>query len=150
MSTSTTPGTLAPATEQQSVLKYGVVAAVVAAVATTVLAAIASAAGVSFTNSHSEDSIPIPTFTVFTLIFSLIGVGIAAVLARKARRPRTTFLRTAIVLLVLSFIPDLTFGFDAGSTLTLMGLHLVAAAIVIPTLVRQLPVERAAGVARAA
>ena len=142
MSTSTTPGALTPATEQQSVWKHGVIAAIVAAIATTILAAIASAAGVEFKNSHGKDSIPIPTFTVFTLIFSLIGVAIAAVIARKASRPRSTFLRVVIVLLVLSLIPDLTFGFDAGSAITLMLLHLVAAAIVVPTLLRCLPAER--------
>src|SRR3954470_8403965 len=142
MSTPTTPGTLT-STEQQSVWKYGVAAAVVAAIATTVVAAIASAAGVSFENSNNEGSIPIPAFTIFTLVLSLIGVGIAAVMARKARRPRTTFLRTALVLLVLTLIPALTFGFDAGSAITLICLHLIAAAIVIPTLARQLPAVRA-------
>jgi amino acid transporter len=142
MSTTTTPGAITPAAERQSVWKYGVAAAVVAAIATTTLAAIASAAGVSFKNSNSDDSIPIATFAIFTLVFALIGVGIAAVMARKARRPRTTFVRTAVVLLLLSFIPDLTFGFDAGSAATLIGLHIVAAAIVIPTLAKQLAPTR--------
>jgi Family of unknown function (DUF6069) len=66
------------------------------------------------------------------------GVGIAAVMARKARRPRATFVRTAVALTVLSFVPDLTFGFDAGSAATLITLHTVAAAIVVPTLAGRL------------
>jgi hypothetical protein len=109
----------------------------VAAVATTVLAAIASAAVVAFADSTCA-SIPIAGFAQLTLVFSLVGVGIAAVMARKARRPRATFVRTAVALTALSFVPDLTFGFDAGSAATLITLHTVAAAIVVPTLTRLL------------
>jgi hypothetical protein len=142
MSTTTqvpTHVTNAPAetAERKTVWKHGVAAAAVAAVATTVLAAVASAAGVSFADSTGA-SIPIAGFAQLTLIFSLIGVGFAAVMARKARRPRTTFVRTAVALTVLSFVPDLTFGFDAGSAATLITLHTVAAAIVVPTLAGRL------------
>jgi Family of unknown function (DUF6069) len=82
--------------------------------------------------------IPIGAFAELTLIFSLIGVCFAAVVARRARRPRAMFTRTALTLTTLSFIPDLTFGFDAASAATLIALHSVAAAMVIPTLVRRL------------
>ena len=126
--TSSAPTTARP----EPVWKQGVVAAVVASAATTILAAIASAAGVSFAESTGA-SIP-----QLTLLFSLVGVGIAAVMARKARRPRATFVRTAVALTALSFVPDLTFGFDAGSAATLITLHTVAAAIVVPTLARRL------------
>lgn len=122
---------------RQSVWKHGVTASVVASVATTVLAAIASAAGVSFAGTSGEP-IPLLGFTQLTLIFSLIGVAMAAVMARRARHPRATFVRTAVTLTVLSFVPDLTFGFDAGSALTLIALHVVAAAIVVPTLAGRL------------
>ena len=134
---STTTGTATPAAGRRPVWKHGVVAAVVASVATTALAAVASGAGVSFADSSGE-SIPIAGFAQLTLVFSLVGVGIAAVMARKARRPRATFVRTALVLTVLSFVPDLTFGFDAASAATLITLHVVAAAIVVPTLARRL------------
>jgi amino acid transporter len=146
MSTTQIPTTqLAPATTstaptrapRQPVWKHGVAAAVGASTATTVLAAIASAAGVSFADGTGA-SIPIAAFAQLTLIFSLVGVGFAAVMARRARRPRTTFVRTAVALTALSFVPDLTFGFDAGSAATLITLHTVAAAIVVPTLARRL------------
>jgi amino acid transporter len=135
--TRTTPSAPTPAAERQPVWKHGVASAVVASVATTVLAAIAPAAGVSFADSTGA-SIPITGFAQLTLVFSLVGVGIAAVMARKARRPRATFVRTAVALTALSFVPDLTFGFDAGSAATLITLHTVAAAIVVPTLARWL------------
>ena len=136
ITTRTTP-TSTTAVERQPVWKHGVVAAVVASVATTVLATISSAAGVSFADSTGA-SIPIAGFAQLTLIFSLVGVGIAAVMARRARRPRATFVRTAVALTALSFVPDLTFGFDSSSAATLITLHTVAAAIVVPTLARRL------------
>jgi hypothetical protein len=130
-------GATTPTAERQPVWRHGVAAAVVASVTTTVLAATASAAGVSFADSTGA-SIPVAGFAQLTLVFSLIGVGMAAIMARKARRPRVTFVRTAVALTALSFVPDLTFGFDAGSAATLIALHTVAAAIVVPTLASRL------------
>jgi amino acid transporter len=137
IATRTAPSASTAPTDRRSVWKHGVAAAVVASVATTVLAAIASAAGVSFADSAGA-SIPIAGFAQLTLLFSLVGVGLAAVMARKARRPQASFVRTAVALTALSFVPDLTFGFDAGSAATLISLHIVAAAIVVPTLARRL------------
>jgi hypothetical protein len=135
--TRVTSNASAPAIERQPVWKHGIAAAVVASVATTVLAAVASAAGISFADSTGA-SIPIAGFAQLTLVFSLVGVGIAAIMARKVHQPRPTFVRTAVALTALSFVPDLTFGFDAGSAATLITLHTVAAAIVVPTLARRL------------
>ena len=127
--------------ERQPVWKRGVTASLVASVTTTVVATLASAAGVSFADSTGE-SIPIVAFAQLTLIFSLLGVGIAAVMARRARRPRSTFTRTAVALTLASYVPDLTFGFDVGSAATLITLHTVAALIVVPTLAGRLPATR--------
>ena len=127
----------APTADRLPVWKHGLVAASVAAVATTALAAVASAGGVSFADSTGT-SIPLAAFAQLTLVFSLIGVGIAAVMARKVRRPRPTFVRTAVALTVLSWVPDLTFGFDGATGATLITLHTVAALIVVPTLAGRL------------
>jgi hypothetical protein len=135
--TAATPHRLIPATPRQSVWNYGLVAAVAASVATTSLATVASAAGVSFA-ARTGTRIPIAAFAQLTLVFSLVGVGIAAIIARRARRPRPTFVRTAVALTALSFVPDLTFGFNTGSAATLITLHTVAAAIVVPTLAGRL------------
>lgn len=137
--TTTTYGTTTETTtsEHRPVWKHGVAAAVVAAVATTVLAAVAKAAGVSFGDSTGA-SIPIAGFAELTVFFSLVGTGIAAVIGRKARHPRSTFVRTAVALTVLSYVPDLVSGFSAGSAATLIALHTVAAGIVVPTLARRL------------
>jgi hypothetical protein len=135
--TQTPTTTVRTATERQPVWRHGVAAAVVAAIATTVLAAIASAAGVSFAD-RTGAGIPIAGFAELTLVFSLVGVGMAAVMARRARWPRSTFVRTSVALTALSYVPDLTFGFDPGSAATLITLHTVAAAIVVPTLAGRL------------
>ncbi|GAB7004030.1 hypothetical protein JCM18899A_15020 [Nocardioides sp. AN3] len=122
---------------RRSVWKHGLAASVVAAVATTSVAAIASAAGVSFAD-RTGSAIPIAGFGQLTLVFSLIGVALAAVLARRARRPRVTFVRTTVILAALSVVPDVTFGFDVASAATLVCLHALAATIVIPTIARRL------------
>jgi amino acid transporter len=127
----------APGAARQPVWKHGVAAAIAASATTTVLATVASAAGVSFAD-QSGASIPIAAFAQLTLVFSLVGVGLAAVLARTVRHPRRTFLRTVLVLTALSYVPDLTFGFDARSAATLITLHTIAAGIVVPALAKQL------------
>ncbi|MFC6342703.1 DUF6069 family protein, partial [Nocardioides hankookensis] len=73
-STSTSTST-SHATGRRTVWRHGLAASVVAAVVTTTLAAISSAAGVSFTDSSGE-SIPLAGFTQLTLVFSLVGVGL--------------------------------------------------------------------------
>ena len=125
------------ARSRRSVWKHGIAASVGAAAATTVLAAVASTVGVSFAD-RSGSSIPVAGFAQLTLVFSLVGVALAAAYARRARRPRSTFVRTAVALTVLSVVPDVTFGFDVASAATLMALHVLAAAIVVPTLARRL------------
>ncbi|MDQ6525146.1 DUF6069 family protein [Nocardioides sp. LHD-245] len=125
------------ASVRPTVWRHGLAAATVASVVTTTLAAVASAAGVSFADG-SGVSLPVLAFTQLTFVFSMLGVVLAAVLARRARRPRSTFVRTTVALTVLSVVPDATFGFDVASALILMALHAVAAAIVIPVLARRL------------
>ncbi|GAA4082150.1 DUF6069 family protein [Nocardioides kongjuensis] len=144
MSTTTTvqaPVTTVATPVRRTVWKHGVAAAAAASVVTSTLAALASAAGVSFADQTGA-SIPILGFTQLTFVFSLIGVGLAAVLARKARRPRATFVRVTVALTVLSLVPDATFGFDVASAVSLMTLHVVAAAIVVPVLAGRLADRR--------
>ena len=141
VTTQVTADSPATSASRRPVWKHGVAAAMIASVATTVLAAAASATGVTFADSTGV-GIPIAGFTQLTLVFSLVGVAMAAVMARKARHPRSTFVRTAVVLTALSFVPDLTFGFDAASAATLIALHTVAAAIVVPTLAKRLAPTR--------
>ncbi len=81
-----------------------------------------------------------PGFATLTAIFSVIGLVIATVQARFARHPRRAFVRTTIVLTVLSLVPDVLVDAAVSTKLLLMLTHLVAAAIVIPVVARRLAV----------
>ncbi|GAA3628767.1 hypothetical protein GCM10022223_52830 [Kineosporia mesophila] len=121
----------------RALLVTGVIAAVVAAVATTAVAAIGHAAGISL--DVSGEPIPLAGFASLTLGFSLIGLALAVGIRRFAARPRTVFVRTTVTLAVLSFVPDVFADAEVATRLLLMVTHAVAASIVIPSIARQLP-----------
>ncbi|MFY1691204.1 DUF6069 family protein [Plantactinospora sp. WMMB782] len=117
-------------------IRTGLVATAAASVATMAVAAAGYAAGIS----PDVGGAPIPAtgFGVLTAIFSLVGVVIAALLSRFARRPRRTFVRTTVILTVLSLVPDVIVDAGVATKALLMLTHLVAAAIVIPAVARRL------------
>lgn len=143
MSTTTFTAHASTATRsaRPTIWRHGLAATAAAAVATTTGAAIAKAAGVTFAD-HTGASIPTAGFPELTVVFALIGVGVAAVIARRASRPRRTFTRTVLALLALSFVPDVVSGFGVASAASLIALHSLAAAIVVPTLASRLNVRR--------
>src|SRR3954447_2977320 len=120
-----------------SLWRAGLTAGAVAAVATTAVAAIAHGAGVTFETAPG-DAIPTAGFAQLTILFTVVGIGIAAGIRRASAQPRTTFTHVALVLTMLSVMPDLTMSFDAGSRVALVLAHLVAASIVIPVVARRL------------
>ncbi|OLE21435.1 MAG: hypothetical protein AUG49_22060 [Catenulispora sp. 13_1_20CM_3_70_7] len=114
----------------------GVVAAALASGATTIVAAAGHAAGISLDVGGAP--IPVTGFAVLTAVFSLVGLVLAAVLSPAARRPRSTFIRSTVVLTVLSLVPDVIADATPATKALLMLTHLVAASIVIPAVARQL------------
>ncbi|WP_312247089.1 DUF6069 family protein [Micromonospora sp. D75] len=117
----------------------GVVATLVAMTATTLGAALARAAGVDFAiPDGGDEAIPLGGFTVVTGFFSLVGVVIAAVLLRFSAHPASRFVWTAVALTTLSLAPPFLVGAAATTSVTLVALHLVAAAVMIPALTRSL------------
>ena len=119
-----------------SLWKPGLKAGVLAAVATTAIALVASAAGVSF--EVEGEAIPMAGYAQMTLIGAVVGILLATSLRRWAKHPQSTFVRTTVALTALSVVPDLTMGFDAASAATLIVAHVVAAAIIIPRLAARL------------
>jgi hypothetical protein len=119
-----------------SLVVAGLAATAVASIGTSTVAAAGSAAGISLDVSGAP--IPVPGFAVLTAVFSLVGLALAAVLARRARQPRSTFVRTTVVLTALSLVPDLVVDAAPATKLLLMLTHLVAAAIVVPAIARRL------------
>lgn len=114
----------------------GLAAVALASLATTAVAAAGSAAGISL--AVGGEPIPVTGFGTLTAVFSLIGLALAVVLARRARSPRRTFVRTTAALTALSLVPDAVADAAPGTIALLMLTHLVAAAIVVPALARRL------------
>jgi hypothetical protein len=134
MTTITVQPTDRPVTGRRPLLRAGAFAGVAAAVATTIMAAVASAADVSF---EIEGKVtPLSTFTELTLVGAALGVGMAALLRR--RRP---FVVAAVVATALSLVPSIALPDDTASSVVMVATHLVAAAIVVPVLAGRLPAE---------
>ena len=132
----TTDTTTVAAPTLGSLLLAGSAATAVAAVATAAVAA--AGQGVGITTEIAGAPIPTSGFAVLTLIFSVVGLVIATGLRRFARHPRTAWIRTTVVLTVLSFVPDVLADAAVATKLLLITTHVVAAAIVIPTVARRL------------
>jgi Family of unknown function (DUF6069) len=115
----------------------GLVSGVVAAVATTVVAAVARAADIPLAIDGEE--IPLFGFAQLTMMGAVFGTVLAVSFAKWARRPHRTFVVTTVALTALSLVPDVTADATTGSKLVLMLTHVVAAAIVVPTLAKRLP-----------
>ena len=109
----------------------GLVAGVIAAVATTAVAAVARLGDVDL----EVDGAPVPlaAFAVWTVVGALLGV----VLARLLRGERR-FLVVTVTTTALSLVPAIALPDDVATKLVLVGTHLLAAAIVIPALARRL------------
>lgn len=133
---SVTTTSLATPVPAKNLIAAGLAAAVVAGVATTAIAATGEAAGIGLDVSGAP--IPVPGFAVLTVFFSVVGLALALVLARVARRPRPAFVRTTLVLTALSLVPDVLADAATVTKALLMVTHLVAAAIVIPVVARRL------------
>ena len=116
-------------------VRGGALAGAIAAVCTTVLAATASAAGVSL--DVDAKTIPIPAFAWWTLVGAALGVVLARLL-----RLRRRFVVVTTVAAGLSLIPAIAAPDDTATRAVLVGAHLLAAAIIIPTLSQRLPAQR--------
>ena len=137
----TTTASHSTTTAGRSIWKTAAIYGVVAAVATTTIGAIAKAADVPLVVGELE--VQVPAFAMFTLIAAAIGGLLASQLQKRAGQPRRTFLIITLVLTALSFIPDLTADATTATKLTLVGAHVVAAAVIIPALAGRLSATRA-------
>ncbi len=124
-----------------------VLAGVAAAIATEVYGLVARAAGVPMEagsiGAAEAEPITVGMFAMGTLSSTFWGTILAVILARYARRPARTYVVTTVVLTVVSLAGPLGAGDTATSTKLMLALaHLVAAAIVIPTVARRLDSAR--------
>ena len=115
----------------RSLVRSGALAGAIAAVCTTVVAAAASAADVSL--EVDGEAIPLPAFAWWTLVGAALGVVLARLL-----RERRRFVVVTTVAVGVSLIPAIAVPDDTATRAVLVGAHLLAAAIIIPTLSKQL------------
>ena len=120
----------------RSLRRRGAVAGVVASAATVAVAGAGDALGVPI--KVGGEAIPLVGFAQITLVATAIGVVMASLMQRRASRPRHTFVTATLVLTAVSFLPDVFADAQTATKLTLMLTHVVAAAIVIPTLAARL------------
>jgi amino acid transporter len=124
-------------------LRAGAVSGVAAAVATEVVAAVARASDVSMqagsVGADSSEPIPVFGFAFATLLWTAVGIGMAAAMGRWAKHPARTFTITTVALTIVSLVPPALAGATTTGTKLILALtHVVAALIVVPVLRREL------------
>ncbi|MFF4985660.1 DUF6069 family protein [Streptosporangium saharense] len=137
-STNDTVVVAGPAHRFLGLVGTGLVATLAAMVVTTLVAALAQVLGVAFEIPDGGETIPLPGFAVVTGFFSVVGVVIAVALLRWSARPAERFGWTAVALTAISLVPPFLVGAATTTVIALLGLHLVPAAVMIPTLTRSL------------
>ena len=140
MTTTVTPLATTPTatTDTRPVSRYGragVAAGFAAAAANVALVAGARQLGASV--EIQNEAIPLLGFAQVTLVAAIIGIGLAALFTRRARRPRHTFVVTTVVLSALSMVPPAIVDADVATKLVLGLTHAVAAVIIIPAIARR-------------
>lgn len=115
----------------------GLAAAVAAAGLNAAVAAIARAAGVDLAVTGGE-AIPVSGIAFVTVVLSAVGVLIAAALSRWSNSPVRWWWRTTVALTALSLVPPFLAAADTATAVTLVVLHLLAAAVVVPAVARSL------------
>jgi uncharacterized protein DUF6069 len=124
-----------------ALVRRGALAGAAASVGTTAVATIARAADVSLEVDGAV--IPIAAFAMWTLVGAALGVLMARLL-----RVRRRFLVVTIAATGLSLIPPIALPDDTATKAVLVAAHLMAAAIIIPSLSRALTTVPADGGSR--
>src|SRR5262249_53337324 len=89
--------------------------------------------------SHHATPVTVGMFALGTMVVTFWFTFAVILIARFAKTPRRTYLRTALPLLALSLAVPLTAADTPVSTrLTLAAAHLIAGAIIVPAVARRL------------
>lgn len=107
--------------------------AAISGVTTTAVAFLIRSAGVPLA-VHGE--IPLAGFAQFTIFGAVIGGVVLALLNRSSASPRRRFLQLTIGFTALSCIVPVAFAATPSSKIALVALHVLAASIIVPVLVR--------------
>ena len=121
-------------TRASSLWRCIVVVGLAAAAVVTAVAAGVHGAGVPL--AVDGEMIPLVGFAQMTFLGAAIGGLLLAVLNRRSSAPRRRFLEITAVLTALSCVPSVVWPDDVATKVALVAVHLLAAAIIIPVLVR--------------
>jgi Family of unknown function (DUF6069) len=133
------PAPTRPAWTKRPLWQVGLVAALIAAAANTVLYALARLAGVplELTEVFSDHfgRMPVSSFVLGTLLDGgAVATALAAACRRWAPRPRTWFVALAVIGTVTSFWLPLASDASAATMVVLSIAHVVAALVIVPAL----------------
>ena len=120
------------------IVRRGAVAGVVAAVVTTATALIARSADVDLEVDGA--AIPVAAFAMWTLVGAALGVALARLLGDRRR-----FVAVALAATGLSLVPPIVLPDEVATKAVLVVAHLLAAAIIVPSLSRLLAVSSESG-----
>lgn len=126
------PGMQVTHPSTRRLVQIGALAGAIAAMCTSIVAAISRAADVGL--EVDGTGIPIPAFAWWTIVGAVLGVMSARLL--RQRRP---FIVVTTIAAVLSVVPAIAAPDDTATRAVLVATHLLAAGIIIPALGRQLP-----------
>jgi hypothetical protein len=132
--TSTAPTT--SVTTSSRYVRAGLVSGLAAAAANVAVFGVARLFDVSL--EIQDEAIPVFAFPQLTFICAVIGIGLAAVFARRSHRPHRTFMRTTVGLTAVSLVPPVLADADSATKVVLALTHVVAAAIIIPAIASRL------------
>ena len=134
---------ITPRSTSRAVLTANLLATAAAAAATETLTGIVRASGVHLAvgdpggDASSVVAVNAGACTVAVVLVMVLGAVLATAVNRFASRPARTYQLTAGVLVALSLLAPLTAAAtSAGTKLTLIGAHLLAAAIIVPIVTR--------------
>jgi len=143
MTTTLIPATTEPATTGTPI-RRGVLAAAAGAGVALAYGAVLDLADVPMLaggpGATEATAIGLRNFAEGTIICTAIATAIACVLARRAARPRRTFVATTVALTAVSVMFPLAAGATATSTRLSLALgHVLIASVVIPIIALALP-----------
>jgi hypothetical protein len=133
----------------RTLVRAGAITCVIAAIATGVGALLlVSLLGID----PAFQPISLPSVVLFTVLYGIAATVVYGVIARRARDPRRTWIRVAVVAFVLLLIPDVSLllgpaespmgPVSTAGVLGLIALHCVAAPIIVLGLLTFAPSER--------
>ncbi|MGC3863660.1 DUF6069 family protein [Micromonospora chersina] len=136
MDTTTAPAVTAARPARRRDRALAVLAATAATLAVWTAAVPVAGVDLAVRNGGTEQSVTAAAVGVSTLLAGLAGWALLALLERFTARARVVWTGAAGLVLLLSLLGPLGGGVGAAATLTLVALHLAAAAVLVPLLRR--------------